>query len=91
MRSADFKRDKDLFYVYFILKFHPDRKKLLDILKGLRKDSYFHTFKQNVKEYLSDISSPGYLALRPFLRTWMNEATINQEIQGTFSNLFEIL
>lgn len=24
MRSANFKRDKDLFYAYFILRFHPD-------------------------------------------------------------------
>lgn len=71
MRPADFKRDKDLFYVYFILKFHPDRKKLLDTLQGFKKDEYFHSFKQNIKEYLSDISSPGYLILRPFLRPLM--------------------
>jgi len=46
MRSADFKRDKDLFYVYFVLKFHPDRNGLLNVIKRFKEDEYFHAFKQ---------------------------------------------
>lgn len=91
MRSADFKRDKDLFYAYFILKFHPDKKELLRRLADLKKDDYFHAFQQNIKEYLSDFSSPGYLILRPFLRPWMEEGAVNQDIRATFSGVFEIL
>ncbi|OGW81229.1 MAG: hypothetical protein A3G33_05985 [Omnitrophica bacterium RIFCSPLOWO2_12_FULL_44_17] len=91
MRSADFKRDKDLFYAYFILKFHPDKEKLLHRLADLKMDDYFHAFQQNVKEYLSDYSSSGYLILRPFLRAWMEENAINQDIRDTFSGLFGIL
>ncbi len=91
MRSQDFKRDKDLFYVYFMLRFHPDRKKLLDALKTFKKDDYFQAFKQNIKEYLADVASPGYLILRPFLRTSMLESDINADITDTFSGLLSFL
>lgn len=91
MRSANFKRDKDLFYAYFILKFHPDKEELLRRLADLKKDDYFHVFQENFKEFLSDYSSPGYLILRPFLRTWMEERAINQDIQAAFSDVFKIL
>lgn len=91
MRSQDFKRDKDLFYVYFILRFYPDHKKLLDALSGFKNDDYFHTFKQNIEEYLADISSPGYLILRSFLRTSMAEGDINADITATFSDLLKLL
>jgi hypothetical protein len=91
MRSAEFKRDKDLFYAYFILRFHPDKGKFLQTLVDLKKDDYFDAFQQNIKEYLSDISSPGYLILRPFLKTWMQEASINQDIQATFADVFKAL
>ncbi len=91
MRSADFKRDKDLFYVYFILKFHPDRKKLFETLGKLKKDDYFQDFRKNLKEYLSDISRPGYLILRPFLRTWIEEGKIHEEIETVFSDVMRML
>lgn len=91
MRSVDFKRDKDLFYVYFILKFHPAPRKLLESVARFKKDEYFHAFKQNLKDYLSETTLPGYLILRSFLRNWMEEAVINREIRNTFSGLLEIL
>ena len=91
MRSEEFKRDKDLFYAYFILKFHPDRAALLMTLAGLKKDEYFSAFRENIREYLSDYSSPGYLMLRPFLRGWIEEGRINGEIQNTFKGIFDLL
>lgn len=90
MRSANFKRDKDLFYVYFVLRFHPDREKILNVLKRFKKDDYFQAFRQNMKEYLSDISSPGYLILRPFLSKWVEEKKINQEIKEVFEPLLKL-
>ena len=90
MRSAKFKRDKDLFYAYFILKFHPNRTVLLAALAGLKKDEYFSTFRENIHEYLSGYSSPGYLILRPFLRGWMEEGSFNGEIQNTFKEIFDL-
>lgn len=91
MRSADFKRDKDLFYVYFVLKFHPNPKRLLQKLADFKKDDYFHVFKQNLREYLYKTTSPGYLILRPFLRNRMAETAINRDIRDTFSGLMDIL
>ncbi len=87
MRSAKFKKNKDLFYAYFILKFHPDRKSLLAFLGNLEKDEYFRAFCDNIQEYLSNSSSPGYLILRPFLRDWIEEGNINTEIQSVFSEV----
>lgn len=60
-------------------------------MTDLKKDDYFHAFQQNIKEYLSDFSSPGYLILRPFLRPWIEEGAINQDIRTTFLGVFEIL
>ena len=87
MRSAKFKRDKDLFYAYFILKFHPDGLSLLSFIRHLKKDEYFRAFRENIREYLSDFSSPGYLILRPFLSGWIEEKKVNQEIKETFEPL----
>ena len=91
MRSAKFKRDKDLFYAYFILKFHPNRESLVKVLAGMKKDEYFNAFRENIREYLSDPSSPGYLILRPFLRGWVEEGKINDEIQNTFSGVLSLI
>ena len=90
MRSEDFKRDKDLFYAYFMLKFHPDKAALLAALAGLKNDEYFSAFRENILEYLSDFASQGYLILRPFLRGWIEEGSINEEIQNTFKEIFEL-
>ena len=91
MRSAKFKRNKDLFYAYFILKFHPDRESLVKTLAGMKKDEYFRAFRENIREYLSDSSSPGYLILRPFLRGWIEEGKVNQEISEIFEPLLKII
>ncbi len=91
MRSAKFKRDKDLFYAYFILKFHPDRQALVKALDGMEKDEYFKAFQENIREYLSDLSSPGYLILRPFLHGWIEEGKINADIQSTFSEILDLI
>jgi len=91
MRSAKFKRDKDLFYAYFILKFHPDKKSLIASLTGIKRDEYFKAFRENIREYLSDLSSPGYLILRPFLRGWIEEGSINADIQSTFSEILDLI
>lgn len=88
MRSDEAKRDKDLFYVYFVLKFAPNQRALLDALKDFKTHELFKSFKQNLKEYLGDVAKPGYLMLRPFVRRWVEEKKVNQEIQEIFGLLF---
>lgn len=90
MRSGEVKRDKDLFYVYFILKFCPDQKALLEALTRYKGHELFKSFRQNLKKYLGDASKPGYLTLRPFVRRWVEEKKINQEIEEIFNPVFAV-
>ena len=90
MRSEQAKRDKDLFYLYFILKFCPDRAEVLEALKPYKKHESFKSFQLNLKRYLSDVSKDGYLMLRPFVRRWVEEKKINQEIEEVFGPLLRL-
>jgi hypothetical protein len=91
MRSGEAKRDKDLSYIYFILKFCPDRKALLEDLVRYKKHELFKSFRQNLKKYLSNPSKPGYVTLRPFVKRWVEEKKISEEIKEIFGELFRIL
>lgn len=91
MRSDDFKRDKDLFYLYFMLKFCPDQIALLKNLEIFKNHEFFDAFQGNLTEYLSDVSKPGYLVLRPFIRRWIEEKNINSEIENIFKGIIKIL
>lgn len=86
-RSDSLKRDKDLFYVYFILRFSPDLQGLLDAVSRLKSHEYFGTFRKNLTDYLADPSRQGYLMLRPFVSRWVEERDINKEIEETFRGL----
>lgn len=90
MRSYVPKRDKDLSYIYFILKFCPDSKTLLEALAKYKKHELFKSFQQNLKEYLGDLRKPGYRMLRPFVRRWVEEKRINQEIREIFEPVFAL-
>ena len=87
MRSGEAKRDKDLFYVYFILKFCPNPETLLGSLKRYQGHELFGSFRANLRRYLADVSKPGYPMLRPFVRRWVEEKKVNQEIKETFKPL----
>jgi hypothetical protein len=91
MRSGEAKRDKDLAYVYFILKFCPDPKALLEALKRYEDHELFGSFRTNLEEYFGDVSRPGYKMLRPFIRRWVEEKKINQEIRDVFAPLFILI
>ncbi|MBI4430873.1 MAG: hypothetical protein HY587_04075 [Candidatus Omnitrophica bacterium] len=91
MRSGEAKRDKDLSYVYFILKFFPDQAAVLEALIRYKKHELFKSFRHNLKQYLGDVSKPGYAMLRPFVRRWVEEKKINQEIKEVFDPLLAFI
>lgn len=91
MRSYELKKNKDLFGVYFILKFYPDQNQLLKAVFAYKKHEFFKSFRKNIIEYLSDVTRPGYLMLRPFLRRWVEENRINQDIRDTFEPLLRTI
>jgi len=86
-RSDDYKKAKDLYTVFWGLKFCPDQQKLIKEILHFQEHEYFETFQSNLKEYLSDVSKPGYLLLRPFLTPWLPEKSINDEIKQVFQTL----
>ena len=90
MRSYEAKRDKDLAYIYFILKFCPDPKALLEALVRYKKHELFKSFRANLKKYLADVSKPRYKMLRPYIRRWVEEKKINQEITEIFAPLLKM-
>ncbi len=89
-RSDSMKRDKDLFYVYFILRFSTDLQGLLDAVSRLKSHEYFGTFHRNLTDYLADPSRQGYLMLRPFVSRWVEERNVNREIEETFRDLLRV-
>lgn len=91
MRSYEPKRDKDLWYVYFILKFCPDQKALLSALAQYKKHELFKPFRSNLKKYLAEVDKPGYKMLRPFVRRWVEEKKINQEIREIFDPVLTLI
>lgn len=91
MRPDEIKRAKDLFYVYFILKFCPNQSVLLGSLSNYKNHELFKSFQENICGYLSDVTKPGYLILRPFLRRWVDENKINQDIKDTFDTVLKMM
>lgn len=89
-RSDAMKRDKDLFYVYFILRFSPNPQGLLNAIVQLKSHEYFGTFHRNLRDHLADPSRPGYLMLRAFVSRWVEERDVNREIKETFQGLLRV-
>ena len=90
MRSYEPKRDKDLSYIYFILKFCPDPEVLIGALARYKDHELFKSFHANLRKYLADTGKPGYIMLRPFVRRWVEEKKINQEIGEIFAPLLAL-
>jgi len=65
----------------------PDPQLLLEALARYQNHELFESFRANLKEYLADVSSPGYKVLRPFVRRWFEEKKINQKIREIFAPL----
>ena len=90
MRGDDYKRDKDLFYVYFILRNCPYRELLLQRLKDYKNHELFSNFRGNLKNYLKDYSQRGYRMIKRFLSQYEDERTVYREIKGEISELLKL-
>jgi hypothetical protein len=91
MRSEAFKLEKDLFYLYFILKYHPERTLLLKALHAYTRHELFPAFQHNVREYLASVDRPGYAILRKYLGQSVDPRSVNKEIQTDLTALFQVL
>jgi hypothetical protein len=55
------KQAKDLYYMYFILRYAPDIDAILEEIVQYSKEGYFKSVSDNLKKFFERISSPGCL------------------------------
>jgi hypothetical protein len=91
MRSGEYKLAKDLFYLYFIYKYHPYPDDLRRKLADFRGHELFAQFAGNVREYLEDYSRPGYALIRPFLGEGVDPRSVYTEIRRDLADLLELV
>lgn len=60
-REYEEKKAKDLYYMYYVLRFCPDIDKVLEEINRFRKEKIFKDFQENIKSYFEHISSEGCL------------------------------
>ncbi len=87
LRGEEFKRDKDFFYIYFILRYAPDREDLLKRLNPFRQHEYFPNFRQNLADFLGDYDKPGYRIIRRFLDQSADQRTVYKQVKDEFAGL----
>lgn len=58
-RENEAKKSKDLYYVYYILRFHPEKKVLFDELKKMQSHEEKRLVAANLKKFFSHLTSEG--------------------------------
>ena len=86
-RSGTEKRDKDMLYIYYVLRYCPAVNDLVGDVMDYRKNEEFKLFQNNILEYFGTEDSPGYRALNPFLSPWMRADKIGSSIKSAFAPL----
>lgn len=90
-RSSKEKKDKDLLYVYYILKFCPQIPDLIASLRRLKESEYFQIFSDNMLSYIGRRGQPGYGMLARFLKTLVNPRQMYIEMEKVFLPLIKFL
>jgi hypothetical protein len=57
------KQAKDLYYMYFILRYAPDIDIIMEEISHYKKDEYFNNFIENLLSFFERITSPGILLI----------------------------
>jgi len=55
------KQAKDLYYMYFVLRYAPDIDIFMEEISHYKKDEYFSNFSENINKYFERMTSPGIL------------------------------
>ncbi|MFA6599643.1 MAG: GSU2403 family nucleotidyltransferase fold protein [Candidatus Omnitrophota bacterium] len=57
------KQAKDLYYMYFILRYAPDINAILKEISQFSKEGYFQSVSENLAKFFEGVSSPGCLMI----------------------------
>jgi hypothetical protein len=90
-RSGEYKQAKDLFYLYFIFKYHPQPAELMQKLTQFQGHEFFANFAGNVREYLADYSCPGYGMIGKFLGVSLDPRSVYADIKRDLAGLLEMV
>lgn len=63
MREDEIKEAKDLYYLYYVLRFYPNYEELVNNIKPLKREKIFGVFIQNLKEAFNSEVSDGPLKI----------------------------
>lgn len=80
MREDDVKKAKDLYYLYYILRFHPKYEELVSNIRSLEDKEAFKIFIQNLKEGFDSKIAEGPLRIEsvsgfdPYMPSIRNDA-----------------
>ncbi|MBI2119230.1 MAG: hypothetical protein HYT97_06360 [Elusimicrobia bacterium] len=90
-RSNKEKRDKDLYYVFHILRSCPNLEDLLEKVKEFRNNEYFHAFRKNILKHVGTNRGAGYVALKKHVATLVEPKKVDLEIETVFRPLIQVL
>lgn len=88
-RPDENKKWKDLYTLYWGLRFCPSRPALVDEILGEKDGEGFEVFQDSLREAVGSTRGEGYIKLRPLLRPWLPEPDITSDLKSTFAPLLE--
>jgi hypothetical protein len=85
------KQAKDLYYMYFVLRYAPDINVVLKEVSQFKKDGYFKSVPRNLAKFFERPSSPGCLMIER--ENGLDEfiPDLRRDIFERFSRLLEVL
>lgn len=90
-RENEAKRSKDLYYIYYILRFHPDTESLFDKLRKLQFRDERKQVVANLKKYFSRLTSEGCILVEQENGPDDYISDVRQDALDRFEGLINVL
>lgn len=89
-REYEEKKAKDLYYMYYVLRFCPEKIRVLEEINRFRKEKIFKDFQENIRRYFERISSEGCLMVEKENGPDAYVDNLRKDIFERFKPLYEI-
>ncbi|OGR88455.1 MAG: hypothetical protein A3A86_08360 [Elusimicrobia bacterium RIFCSPLOWO2_01_FULL_60_11] len=90
-RSGEVKKNKDLLYVYYMLRYARNVRELLADMEPYRGKEEFKLFSSQMREFFGREGAEGYDALMPLLVQWLPPERARSSIRSVFAPLLEFI